>query len=226
MSPWLLILGLAASLVDDGEQQLAAGQFAAALATLDRAAKEAPRDPRPRYLRGLALAKLGRPADAARAYREALALDPKLAKVRNELAIALEDAGLVDAALVEWRRAVGDDPKLEEAWVSWERALTGRRDASAALKVLDDAIRVLPDDLDLRIDRADVLRSLGRYEGALIDLAVARRLQPRSLAVRLDLIRVLVAAKRCGDARRELAPLPPAHPEVVAIGKEVAACKP
>src|SRR4051794_21743677 len=72
------------ALVAEGTAKLEAGDTDGALAAFQRAATLAPKDPRPRYLRGAALAKKD-PEAAIAAYREALALDATLAAVHAEL---------------------------------------------------------------------------------------------------------------------------------------------
>src|SRR5947209_1451193 len=72
-----------------GSAKLEAGDLDGALAAFAQAEKVAPKDPRPRFLRGAALAKKKDADGAIKAYREALALDGKLAAVHNELGAVL-----------------------------------------------------------------------------------------------------------------------------------------
>src|SRR5947207_507534 len=101
LGAWWVLLASSAALgaspidpiIDEAGKEVEAGGAAGAVALLDGAAKQAPRDPRPHYLAGAALAHAGKKEEAVRAFRAALALNPRLAKVHNELGIALQETG-------------------------------------------------------------------------------------------------------------------------------------
>lgn len=61
------------------------------------------------------LSAIGKPADAARAYERALALDPGASQVRTSLGFAYWHTGRPEKAVVEWRDAVRRDPSFEPA---------------------------------------------------------------------------------------------------------------
>jgi tetratricopeptide (TPR) repeat protein len=317
------------NLVEEGSRKLQAGDDAGAIAVFDRAQKEAPRDPRPRYLRGAALAHQNKHELAVAAFREALALDPKLPEVHNELGAALEELEKLDDAVREFAAAAALKPELSEAWFNQGRILLERKhDTAAAIKVLSDGIKAVPRDQDLHVELSTALRHAKRYAEGLTEaraaialgrgnadaqlnlglalqsvkqldeaaaaLTTATRLSPslsaawwglgevererkrlpaaiaalqqaeklkpapgtsvtlaetlresgdvataekvlraaqlrapRSLAVRVELVRVLLQANKCLPAQDAIKDLPKQHPEIAAVAKEVAAkCKP
>jgi tetratricopeptide (TPR) repeat protein len=77
--------------------------------------------------------KEGRPDDAVREYREALAVDPDFALARSNLGFVYKQLGKTDAAIREWeetlRRGAGDGAvgKNTEDWLEEARALRDQR---------------------------------------------------------------------------------------------------
>lgn len=154
------------ALVAEGSGKLEAGDVDGALAAFRQAEALGPKDPRPRYLRGAALAKKD-PEAAIAAYREALALDGALAAVHGELGALLLDRGRLDEALIELKAALKFDPALVDAWSNIAR-LEGRRGRSeAAMSAWREAEKLAPRDVDLRIDHSLALRKAGRNDDAL-----------------------------------------------------------
>ena len=189
---------------DEGEKKLQAGDVDGALAAFARAEKQAPRDPRPRYLRGAALAKKGDRAGAERAYREALALDGKLAAVHNELGTLLEEGQRLDPAIAEFKAAVQADPKLGEAWQNLGRAEVRKGDLAEAQRVLERAAKELPKDADLRIDLSVALRQGKKLDQALAAAREAVQLAPGSPDAHLNLGLSLKEAGKLDAAQPEL----------------------
>jgi hypothetical protein len=64
---------------------------------------------------GAFLSAVGRPAEAARAYERALALDPEQPAVRTSLGFMYWQTGRPQEAVAEWREAVRRDPSFEPA---------------------------------------------------------------------------------------------------------------
>lgn len=74
----------------------------------------------------------GRHAEAAEAYRKALALEPKNASILNELGLALHYQGRSAEAVETLKKATALDPKLQRAWLSLGFVLkSAGRDAEA-----------------------------------------------------------------------------------------------
>jgi Flp pilus assembly protein TadD len=120
---------------------VASGEFEAAVRELDAAGPVAQADPRWLNLRGLALAGLGRPADAVRAFEAGLRRDPTSAALHRNLAISLVELGARGRALSEFTQAVEIDASDAEAWVGLATLQTRLRrfeDARASVARLQD----------------------------------------------------------------------------------------
>ena len=154
-------------LVDAGSAKLQAGNVQAALADFAAAEKLAPKDPRPRYLRGAALAKVKDAMGAIKAYREALALDGKLANVHNELGALLDEGGHTEEAFAEFKAALAADASLGEAWQNLGKLESGRKKYDAAIEALRKAAKLMDKDADVRVDLAMALRSAGKKDEAV-----------------------------------------------------------
>jgi tetratricopeptide (TPR) repeat protein len=112
--------------------------------------------------RGLELEEEGRHADAAEAYRQAIALRPFAATAYYNLANALASAGRREAAEEMYRLALAIDPGLEIAWYNLAGVLDagGRREEAAA--ALRRAVGASPAFGDARFNLAACLHDLGR----------------------------------------------------------------
>jgi hypothetical protein len=101
--------------------------------------------------------------------------DPELAPIHDALddwdaGTAALDRGEADAALAHFRSARARDPG-SPALAGWEaRALAKGGDTVGALRVLDDALRQLPDHNELRLQRAALRARTGNTAGAATDL--------------------------------------------------------
>jgi tetratricopeptide (TPR) repeat protein len=130
-----------------GRQARTAAEVAAVLAEFDRAASALPHDPEPRVARGRFLADQGRWDEAARAFAEALRIDPAHEPAHYHRATSLRRAGRdadADRALSRFRRV---------------------SDAQRAVRYLSARLQLAPDDPDLqrRLARArTALKALNR----------------------------------------------------------------
>jgi len=94
-----------------GDSYLQKGDTGQAVSELQRAKNLNPKDPQANAMLALALSKAGKDADAERAYRETLALQPENALVRNNLAYLLaQKGGNLDDALSLAREASRQQP--------------------------------------------------------------------------------------------------------------------
>lgn len=192
------------ALADDAGRKIEAGDFDGALAVLARAEKAAPKDPRARYLRGVALSRKHDVAGATKAFREALALDPKLGAVHNELGVLLDEAGRSDEALVEFKAAAAAQPELGEAWSNLGRAEMKRGDAKAAVESYKKGLPYAAKDADLRIDLSAALRKLERHDESTAMAREAVALAPGEAPAHLNLGLSLLSARKLDEAQVEV----------------------
>ncbi len=113
------------------------------------------------YHRGVGIRQTGHPGDAARHFRQALAVRPDHFDARYGLALCLLDLGDRDAAAIELRRLIPLGPQDPRAPKTLARMLAEDRDDRAALDVLTAALARMPDDMTLRNRAAWLLATSG-----------------------------------------------------------------
>jgi Tfp pilus assembly protein PilF len=193
------------ALVTDGTNKFQAGDVEGALAAFEKAAKLAPKDPRPHFLRGAVLYQGKKnSADAIVEYRAALALDGKLAAVHNELGALLMEQGKIDDAAAEYKAATAADPKLGEAWMNLGRAEWKRGQLEAALAAQKKAVAILAKDADARVDLSITLRKLKKMSESLAVAREAVSLGAGDAGTHLNLAFALEANEKLDDAQAEL----------------------
>lgn len=128
--------------------------------------------------RGLALQKLGRFAEAAGAFGDALALAPDNPSLLLHRAAANTQAGRIDAAIADYTRCINLDPK-PTTYFRRGNLYMRRNDYKSA--VLDFSSGL---ELDSRMigaygNRANSYIKLGKYDLALKDYTALLKLNPR-----------------------------------------------
>ena len=192
------------SLIDAGSQLIEAENYAAALDKLDRAARLDPKDPRPRYLAAVAWEKKGDLPKAEKGFRDALALDPKLADVRGELGALLQDLGRSDEAVVELKKAVQLQPDLGDAWFNLGQAELKRRHCEQAEVAFGRAAALKAGDPDPLIQRTVALRECKKIDEAVKTARQAVKGAPSSAPAQVNLGLALEAQGKVDDARAAL----------------------
>ncbi|MBX7165066.1 MAG: tetratricopeptide repeat protein [Pirellulales bacterium] len=133
-----------------GEALVDRGQLEEGLAHLDRAVALAPRQPRPRLARGLALYRLGRYGEALGEYNAALAGVQTIGYGFNGRGAVLLALGQAEAAAADFRRALQLDPRDRPAQhnLALAEGIVGlqRGDAQAAASALRRALELEPRD--------------------------------------------------------------------------------
>ncbi|MGH8617880.1 MAG: tetratricopeptide repeat protein [Burkholderiales bacterium] len=147
------VAGMAA--VVEARLLAAGGDLAAALAALDRAGAAADGNPDAWLERASLLARLGRPAEAADAYRAAIARAPAHAAAWTNLGLVhLTQLGDPAAALGCFRRATALAPELAAAQANLALALDELGQPDAALAHLDALLAAHPGVAEYRWNRA------------------------------------------------------------------------
>jgi tetratricopeptide (TPR) repeat protein len=88
--------------------------------------------------------------------------------------------------------ALARDPSFYWAYLSWARILRFHRRIAKALDALDNALIAWPDFAEARLERAEVLVELGRYEEAKLEYANYVRQRPGDRAVLREYARLLI----------------------------------
>jgi len=168
--------------VEQGIDAIKAQDFAKAKELLSQARAESPKDPQAAFYLGVALEGLSDGKAATAAYKDALALDPKLTEASVNLSALLLDgkdaAGALSVADVGLKTA----PKQPDLLLNRALALeaSGKKDES--LKAYGAAVAASPDNIDLRIAYAELLTTAKDEKTALEQLrAVATTDDPKLL---------------------------------------------
>lgn len=133
------------------------GDNAAALETADALVGLDPGNVEGLNLRGIALRRLGRFAEAATAYQGALARRPRYATLHFNLAIALDRLGELDRAAAAYGRAVELDPGHVSALSNLARLLARHGDATRAVECAQRALAIAPGFSEARVNLAMAL---------------------------------------------------------------------
>jgi tetratricopeptide (TPR) repeat protein len=157
-----------------GGKQTAAGDTAAAAASLREAVQAAPEFAEAWYQLGLALAAApGASSEAEDALLRAIQLEPGHARARFEWARRVAARGDTVAALDQLARAVELQPSLVDAHRERARLSLAASDWAAAAESLRAAIAWGADEPSVHADLARALEGLGRTEEAARERALA-----------------------------------------------------
>ncbi|MEO6951964.1 MAG: tetratricopeptide repeat protein [Polyangia bacterium] len=192
------------SLIDSGSQLIEAEDYTAALDKLDRAARLDPKDPRPHYLAAVAWEKKGDLTKAEKGFREALALDPKLADVRGELGALLQDLGRSDEAVTELKKAVQLSPELGDAWFNLGQAELKRHRCADAEVAFGRAAALKAGDPDPLIQRTVALRECKKPDEAVKTARQAVKGSPSSAPAQVNLGLALESQGKVAEGRAAL----------------------
>jgi tetratricopeptide (TPR) repeat protein len=152
------------------------GDAPAALAEVETALSIWRGSPRAHLAHGAILAALGRPAEAAAAYLEALALEPSGADALYELGRLARDRGALDEAAGWWERAVAARPTHAGALSDLAALALWRGEAARARALAERAV-----DADGTL--APAWYTLGQAAALLGDPAASRRALGRFVEV-------------------------------------------
>jgi Tfp pilus assembly protein PilF len=123
------------------------------------------------------------------------------------------EAGHFEVAAITARRAVEADPESAYAWSVLAEASAGADDAWAAKEAIDRALSLEPENPTLHVTRGWIFTRTGEPARALSAYRAAARLDPRSVQLRLILVRVLLEQGRLDDAITEAEITYQAHPD-------------
>lgn len=161
-----------------GYMHFSTKQFEEALLFLDRAAQNAPDDFNSHYLRGSALQQLGRREEALRAWRQALAIQPKNLRLLQVMAVEYGAGRYFQEAADLARRALdlkADDPNL------FFIAIKANQDAGShadAMQIAEQAAARFPGSARANFEYAFHLQKSGRFEECLPYLKKAMEIDP------------------------------------------------
>ncbi len=150
-----------------GRVALAANAFELAEQRFRDAVRDNPRSAAARRSLASALERIGRRAEAAMWYQEALNLSPEDAALLFHTGRLYNEEGRFQGAAERLRRAVELEPSFGPAWVELARSLGETGEHLEAAEALTRALELAPGDRNLRFHRASNYRRGGRRELAL-----------------------------------------------------------
>lgn len=190
-----------------------AGDAQAAERLLREHVRAAPGDADARAAYGVVLQRLGRPADAAQAYRDALAVDGAHAIAGCNLGAVLRELGELDAAEEALRAALAARPTFVPALANLGLTLCELERPDEAVAVLEQAAALSPQAVEAYFGLATAYSALYRLDEAAASYRKVIALRPDFVAAKWNLSHLLLLDQhfeegwRLFDSRWELEPL-------------------
>ena len=126
---------------------------------------------------GNALDAQGNLDEAIACYRQALAIQPRLAEAHCNLGSALLKHGELGEAITCCRRAIAIKPDLAEAHNNLGNALKAQGQVDEALTCYQHALSLMPDFAEVHRNMGQALRAQGKLDSAIASYLTALRLQ-------------------------------------------------
>ena len=130
---------------------------------------------------GMAYHRLGKDDLAESEFRKDIALEPDMAYNYEQLGILYLKQSREGDAEKNFREALRREPRMPTSLLELARLCQHRGDNLQALKLLDSAVKLAPDNQNVHFARGQVLLRLGRTEEGKQELVVAQRLINSSL---------------------------------------------
>ena len=124
-------------------------------------------------------------------WREAIRLDPSLARAHLDLGIALRGKGQLGEAIPLLRESVRLDPKNGTAYADLGDALQEQGDLDGALAAYQAALALVPRSAPLRNNLGYVLVRKGNLDGAIAEWREATRIDPKYPPAQVNLAEAL-----------------------------------
>ena len=155
--------------------------------------------PRATFLRGQALVRLGRPADAELAFRETIRMAPGNRDARVALADLLISLGRMADALPLYCAQLELVPDSPEALEGLGLALYATGRGAEAIVILEKVVAIRPGDPNARMNLGHALASAGRLADAITQFRTGLRIAPS----RADLMSALALSLAASGEREE-----------------------
>ncbi|MHB9103072.1 MAG: O-linked N-acetylglucosamine transferase, SPINDLY family protein, partial [Sulfuricella sp.] len=140
--------------------------------------------------------------EAEKLFRQALALNPNLAPVHNQLGVVLQSERRFDEALQCFREAIHCHPGYARAFNNLGNLLKARGDAPEAIRCFREAIRLNPDYRLALVNIGKALQESGDLEGAEQSYRRAMELDPDDFETCSSLGAVQFAQVKLEDAEQ------------------------
>lgn len=159
-----------------GKALLNTTEFEKALAEFQKAEAVNPNLPFLHFNMGMAYYRLGKPELAEAEYRKDIVLEPDMAYNYEQLGIVYLQQGREADAEKAFREALKREPRMPTALLELAKLCQHRGDTQGALKLLNSAVELAPENQNVHFARGQVLVRLGRREEGKRELALAQKL--------------------------------------------------
>ena len=176
------------------------GLWVAAIPAWKIAAAKHPMDARPHNYMGVALAALGKTAEAIEEYNKSIELNPDSSRTHNNLGSALAAEGRFDEAMVQIRKAVELNPDGGVEHINLGHLLDETGHQQEAIDELKKGIELAPKNSDGHNMFGVILAQEGKLDEAIGQLQRAVELAPRSSDCHFNLGKTLSASGRLPEA--------------------------
>jgi SAM-dependent methyltransferase/Tfp pilus assembly protein PilF len=177
------------------------GQHEVAIDLIGQAIARGAPLPQYHYNRGLAFAALGRAAEAAAQFTNAIALKGDYAEAHMSLGDALRDQGLMDEALASYKRAVALKPASAEVHNNIGAILLALGRSEEAIARCEHALSIKPDLFEAHTNLAKLHQGAGRIVQAVGFAARALELR-ETIEAKTLFVRCVRDTKAAGDVGR------------------------
>jgi predicted Zn-dependent protease len=190
-------------LLREAEQEIQGDHLVHAEEILRRLIHEDPDQFRPRYLHAQVLRGLGRKPEAWTALYAAIQRGLPEAEGLREYALleAGDDFSRAEGAL---RRVLAEHPDDGETWQALAQGYARQERWPEAERAYGSCLEFLPDRLDLRVERGQVLMKAGRSDRAAEDFRQVLSREPEHFQARLWLAHCLLGDARIDEAEAAL----------------------
>jgi tetratricopeptide (TPR) repeat protein len=148
---------------------------------------------------GLALAQMGKPADAIAHYYQALRISPDDSQTHSNLGNALRKLGRVPESLEHYEQALKLNPDNAEAHNNFGNALQQLGRISKAIEHYEAALQIRPDNAEAHNNFGNALQQSGRVAEAIKHYEKALQIRPDNPDAHNNLANVLLDVGRTAE---------------------------
>ncbi len=142
-------------------------------------------------------------SDKISLYEDIVQKSPRKARARNNLGALYASKGMLDKAIVQFRKALTLDPEYPGPHKNLARVLYGKGDIGGAIEEYRAAIVANPRDYEAHEALGALYSKAGLYEKSAREYKIVLNLVPRKTAARNNLANIYIHQKRYDEAIRE-----------------------
>jgi len=185
-----------------GKQQLNAKQGVTAVKSIDTALSLNPDYVESWIQRALAKRALHRMPEALASINEALTLAPEHKEARKTAALLTFENGNYRESERHLVTLMGQEPHDTELLALFARTLTAQKQSEEAIRVIDKAISIDEESLDLKLQRASMIKQIEGPQAAIDELRIIGSHYPDQYPLVVELVATLAEAGEMDQAIR------------------------